>query len=154
MKLTSFAALASVLAAGVTAEAEHRKERLEKAAKVVRDEARAVIGTYQEAAGPFGEWPPLADRTLETNTENTPGLVTGEMRDSINTHVEGDEAQIGSNDPKLLWFELGTVGPGDHVQPPRSVLGASVIHTEKEIVAILGHGTARTLIGGGNEQEF
>jgi hypothetical protein len=154
MKLTSFAALASVLAAGVAAEAEGRKERLEKAAKAVQTEARAVIGEYQEAAGPFAKWAPLADRTLETNTENTPGLVTGEMRDSIATHVDGDEAQIGSNDPKLLWFELGTVGPGDHVQPPRSVLGVAAIHSEKAIVELLGHGTARTLTGGGTNKEF
>ena len=44
MKLTSFAALASVLAAGVAAEADGRHERLEKAAKVVQAEAKAVIG--------------------------------------------------------------------------------------------------------------
>ena len=85
---------------------------------------------------------------------NTPGLVEGDMRDSIETHVAEDEAQIGSDDPKLLYFELGTVGPGDHVQPPRSVLGTATIHKEKEIVALLGHGTVRTLIGGGTTKEF
>jgi hypothetical protein len=145
---TTLAGLAGILAAGLVEHAAQAKERMEKAAALVEAEAKRVIGTYQEAAGPFEAWAPLANRTLETNTENTPGLVTGEMRDSIGTHVEEHEASIGSNDPKLLWFELGTKS-----QPSRHVLGTAAVHVEKEVVEMLGHGAVKTLVGGGG-QEF
>lgn len=145
--------LALRLAAGIAAEEANRHHRLEKAAKLVEEEAKAEIGHYQDGAGTFGPWPELAERTKQTNVNNTPGLVTGGMRESIGhaveTHARGGEAAVGSNDPHLLYFELGTA-----TQPPRSVLGLAVMHKEKEIVKLLGHDIVRTLIGGGKREDF
>src|SRR4051812_36859265 len=99
-------------------EMEHHA--LEKAAVLVERRTKDKIGEYQDQAGPFIAWPELADatkadRVRQGYSEDEPGLRTGEMRDSI-VHVVADgEAQVGSNDDKMVWFELGT-----SKQPPRS----------------------------------
>lgn len=86
---------------GEAAERAHKNhEALERAAVIVETEAKAELGNYQAAAGPFAAWEQLHDRTLETNTANTPGLVTGEMRDSIGHEANDEEAVIGSNDTR------------------------------------------------------
>lgn len=130
---------------------QHEMERnaLEKAAVVVEKRAKEKVGEYQEQAGPFIAWPELADATKEDRlhrgfTENDPGLRTGEMRDSIEHVVEGNEAQVGSNDDKLVWFELGTVK-----QPPRSVLGGAVVDEMDRIGEIVGEHAVAALIGKG-----
>ncbi|MFO0949564.1 MAG: hypothetical protein U0835_00135 [Isosphaeraceae bacterium] len=130
---------------------QHEMERsaLEKAAIIVEKRAKEKVGEYQDQAGPFIAWPELADATKEDRlrkgfTENDPGLRTGEMRDSIEHVVEGDEAQVGSNDDKLVYFELGT-----SKQPPRSVLGGAVVDEMDRIIAIVGDHAATALIGKG-----
>jgi hypothetical protein len=112
---------------------------LHAAGEMVEKEAKAEIGTYQRGnTGPFGDWDELAAYTKEDRlkrgfSENDPGYRTGEMRDSIGHTVHGESAHIGSNDDKLKWFELGTVGKaGELAQPARSVLG----------VALFRHGRA------------
>lgn len=152
MNLAAFAAIVEA----ALAEAEgHGRERMERACRLVETEAKREIGTYQGAAGPFGAWPELAERTkadrsAQGYSENEPGLRSGEMRDSITHTVHSHhEGEIGSNSKELLWFELGT-----NSQPPRSVLGIAAVHEEKKVVDILGPGTVRTLIGGGSETEF
>ncbi len=129
----------------------HEMERraLERAAKIVKKRAKAKIGEYQEQAGPFIAWPELADFTKEDRlrqgfTENDPGLRTGEMRASIEHIVIGNEAHIGSNDDKLVWFELGT-----EKQPPRSVLGGAVVEEMDKILGILGEEMVSLLVGEG-----
>src|SRR4051794_36413616 len=114
---------------GEIALAQHEMEHhaLEQAAVVVEKRAKEKIGEYQDQAGPFIAWPELADATKADRVnqgypEDEPGLRSGEMRDSIEHVVVDSEAQVGSNDDKLVWFELGT-----SKQPPRSVLGGAVI---------------------------
>ena len=127
--------------------AEH--ERLERVARLIEDEAKSSLGTYQEAAGPFAEWAELADSTKDERVrlgfpENEPGLRTGEARDSIE-HVVGEhEAVIGSNDEHLEVFELGTVS-----QPPRSVLGSAAVRKAPEVAEILGESVVMGLVGRG-----
>ena len=122
---------------------------LEKAAVVVEDRAKEKIGEYQEQAGPFIAWPELADATKEDRlrqgyTENDPGLRSGEMRASIEHEVQVPEAQVGSNDDKLVWFELGTIK-----QPPRSVLGGAVVDEMDRICEIVGEHAVAALVGKG-----
>lgn len=130
---------------------QHEMERraLEKAAKVVEKRAKKKIGEYQDQAGPFIAWPELADFTKDDRlrkgfTENDPGLRTGEMRDSIEHVVTGSEAHVGSNDDKLVWFELGT-----EKQPPRSVLGGAAVEEMDKIIEIIGESAVAALVGEG-----
>ncbi len=112
--------------------AEHAA--LEAAAVIVETEARRVLGTHDY------HWPPLAPSTIVSKaTGDSPGLETGEMRDSIHHHVGhtgrggGMEADIGTDNDKAIWFELGTIR-----QPPRSFLAEAAVRTEPQVVQTIG----------------
>ena len=136
--------------AGASMEIQHhQRTAMERACRVVEAEAKREIGTYQDAAAPFAGWAELADSTKEDRvrlgfSENDPGLRTGEMRDSISHVAEHAEGVVGSNDEKLVWFELGT-----EKQPPRSVLGMAAVHNVEDVARILGEGVRAALIGKG-----
>ena len=124
---------------------EHRA--LEKAAVVVERRAKEKLGGYQDQTGPFIAWPELAESTKEDRlrlgfTENDPGLRSGEMRDSIEHTVIDNEAHVGSDDDKLVWFEFGTAN-----QPPRSVLGGAVVDEIDKIIGIVGESAVLALVG-------
>lgn len=143
--LLGFASFVASLPAAVEAE---ERALLTEAARIVEREAKAEIGHYQDAAGPFAAWPELADATKADRlklgfTENDPGLRTGEMRESIGHTVLAHEAHVGSDDDKLVWFEMGT-----DKQPPRSVLGSAAVHKESEVIDLLGSGVVAVLSGG------
>ena len=109
---------------------EHYREALEEAAKIIETEAKRVIGTYD-----YG-WPRLQPATVARKAADTPLLETGELRDSIEHYVRPTgplEAYVGSNNPKAMWHELGTV----HI-PARSFLMGAAMHKEKEIHEKLG----------------
>jgi hypothetical protein len=119
---------------------EVSKKTMTKAARVIRDEARRVLGTYD-----YG-WPSLAESTIERKmTGDSPGLETGAMRASIEYEVYGERmhwnAVIGSDDPHALWFELGTIK-----QPPRSFLAGAATRMEPFIKHFLGHDMCRVVI--------
>jgi hypothetical protein len=119
--------------------AEH--SALEHAAVIVEKEAKDVIGTYRY------DWPELAESTQTQRVQlgfsaNEPGLRTGEMRDSIEHVVGHKEAHVGSNDERLLWFELGTSR-----QPPRSVLAEAAMHKGEEVSHVIGRSMHAHLIG-------
>jgi len=128
--MRDFANMAAFAAfsAGLIVEVDKAKrEALEKAAVIVEEEAKRVIGTYD-----YG-WPPLAPSTLAKKSADTPLLETGEMRDSIEHSSNADEARIGSNNDKAVWHELGT----SHV-PPRSFLMQAAVHKTDEVVKMIG----------------
>jgi HK97 gp10 family phage protein len=131
----------------VSALAELQKG-LKKAATVVQNEAKASIGEYQDAVGPFPAWEPLSDATEREKAAkgypvDAPLLRTGEMRDSIVKEVSGLEAVIGSLDDKMLYHEFGTA----HI-PPRPVLGPAVFKKREKIQKILGAAGVAALVGG------
>jgi hypothetical protein len=108
---------------------------LEKAAQIIEDEAKRVIGTYE-----YG-WPPLAPGTLQRKAADTPLYETGEMRDSIEHYVDADrlKAEVGSNNPKALWQELGTnTKDGLPHIPPRSFLMGAAMRKEQEVHQLTG----------------
>lgn len=109
---------------------------LEKAARIVEEEAKRVIGTYD-----YG-WTPLAPSTLAQKAADTPLLETGEMRDSIEHISDHKEANIGSNNDKALWQELGTVKI-----PPRSFLAGALQHKTDEVVDVIGREIVGALAG-------
>lgn len=144
MTLTGFIAHLTVAQALVNTT---NRSALEQAASVVEREAKAEVGKYQTQAGPFAGWAELAqatkdDRVREGFSENDPGLRTGQMRDSIGHAIGRNEAVVGSNDDKMVWFELGTAK-----QPPRSVLGIAAVHKGAEVARILGGGMVKNLVG-------
>lgn len=127
---------------------KHLESGLERVAQRVEKTAKAELGTYQPEVGPFQDWAELAestkaDRVRKGFTEDDPGLRSGEMQNSVEHQVHGLEAEIGSNDQNLVYFEFGTAK-----QPPRPVLGPAVIHNEKAIRKILGQAVVTGLIGG------
>jgi hypothetical protein len=100
--------------------------------------AKDKIGDYQPDVGPFEAWQSLADTTKEDRvrkgySEDDPGLRSGEMHDSIQYAVLANEVYIGSDDDRLLWFELGT-----DKQPPRSVLGGAAFEQAPVLVGESG----------------
>ena len=132
---------------------EITKHVLKDAGKIVQKEAKQEIGHYQDGAGPFVAWAELADSTKADRvnlgyTENDPGLRSGKMRDSIEFTVKSDlivgEVQIGSNDDKMVWFELGT-----SKQPPRSALGGAMFRKTPELIALIGASAEGVLLGRG-----
>jgi hypothetical protein len=102
---------------------------LDHCALIIEKEAKRVIGTYE-----YG-WPRLQPETIARKAGDTPLLETGEMRDSIEHSVDdnGEEAYVGSNNPKAVWQELGT-----RTIPARSFLMGAAMHMESQVHAIMG----------------
>lgn len=150
MAIREFSSIGAFIAHLATLEgrlALDSREALTDAAKLVEEQAKAEIGTYQPAVGPFAAWPELADSTKEDRAskgypENEPLLRTGDLRDSISHEVHGLEAIIGSTEDVALYHELGT----QHI-PPRPFLGTAALFKEKEIVKLIGEQFAGTLAG-------
>jgi hypothetical protein len=135
LNLLEAAKLFSNLAAGMP-RAQH--VALDPAAKVIKAEARRVIGTYD-----YG-WAPLKPETIARKTTgDSPLLETGKMRDSIEYTVSGNEAQVGSNDDKAVWQELGTI----HI-PPRSFLAGAAAEKGRVAASAAGHIIGNYLAGG------
>lgn len=123
--------------------AEHAKrEALERAARIVADEARAEIGHYQEG------WPQLAPATVEDRVRqgyapDEPLLREGELRDSIGHEVEGDRAIVGSSSKVAVYQELGT----DKI-PPRSFLAGAAHRKAEEVAREIGAHVVHTMVEG------
>jgi hypothetical protein len=127
--LTSFAALLGTIGADMH-HANH--VALDHAGRIVRDEARRVLGTYDY------NWSPLSARTIARKGTDNPGIETGEMRDNTNYRADEHSAEIGSDLDKAVWFELGTSR-----QPPRSYLAGAFQHQRAHVVDAIG----RVIVG-------
>jgi hypothetical protein len=146
---------------------------LEFAAQTVETEAKAEIGTYQAAAGPFQAWDQLSSATLEGFLHPVAGWIpgketlgfappdnplmrTGEMRDTIEHVVRlvsltGGEAHVGSNDDRALWQEIGTPNARYPIEP-RSFLGGAAFRKRDEIGRATGRSMVMHLSGLGTSQ--
>ena len=119
-----------------------------EAAKIVRDDAQVRIGMYQEAAGPFPAWAPLADSTIADRiakgyTPFDPLLRDGTLRDSIEIKSSGGEAVVGSASDIALYQEQGT-----KTIPPRPFLGPAA-YASKHKIGVLSANIMLAWIGGG-----
>jgi hypothetical protein len=142
--LLGFAEHLGVLAAEMVV-AEH--EGLERAATIIEREAKASVGHYQDAAGPFVAWAELADATKADRLhqgfpENEPELRTGALRDSIEHKVGEKEAEVGSDSPIMEYQELGTIRI-----PPRSILGGAAARKGEEAAEAIGQDVFLALVG-------
>jgi phage gpG-like protein len=142
--LSDFANHLTKLAAAAPAVTHHMTEQ---GAAEIEKIAKAEIGHYQPAVGPFAKWDPLTDETEKEKSRlgyklNAPLERTGEMRRSISRTVSGNEAVVGSTDEKMLWHELGQ---GNN--PPRAVLGPAAIRGAENMKARFALGVAAWLAG-------
>jgi phage gpG-like protein len=112
----------TALAHTIEGEASHRA--LVRSAKIVRDEARRVLGTYD-----YG-WPRLQDKTIDRKaTGDSPLLETGKLRASIKYEVHDNVAIVGTNDPNGLYNEFGT----SRGIPPRPFLLGAAVTMQKAV---------------------
>lgn len=148
-EFSSFEGFAAHLAGLAATQAIASEHMMEGVAKVVERCAKEKIGDYQGQHGPFAAWAELADSTKADRErqgypEDEPGLRSGEMRDSIEHRSNAEEAQVGSDNDKLVYFELGT-----DKQPPRSVLGGAAFELAPDIVERIGKAYTAHLRGEG-----
>lgn len=104
---------------------------LTKVAEFVEKDAKERFGKYQNG------WSQLADSTTSDRVRkgysaDEPLLRSGELRDSIG-HTVDDKAHVGTNDPRMKWFESGTAK-----MPPRPVLGTVLAEKGQEMADIAG----------------
>jgi HK97 gp10 family phage protein len=105
----------------------------------VAERARAKIGNYQDAAGGFPAWPPLAPATraekerLGYAPPDNPLLRTGDLRESITHTVVEKTVTVGATDPVGLWQELGTSRI-----PPRPFIAPAMVEAMPQNVRLLG----------------
>jgi hypothetical protein len=116
---------------------------IERACKIVQAKAKAAIGKEHEM------WPPLAESTIADKQHHgfptpKPLLRTGELRDSIEYQVHGNEGAVGSDSPIAVYQELGTSRI-----PPRSFLVSSAIASEDRIHRMAAAATIGALSGHG-----
>ena len=141
-EFASFAGFAEHLAAMAVTLPVVERAAVEGATRIILHEARESIGHYQDAAGPFETWGPLADTTLygfDSKGHHFPGKIElgyappdnpllreGDMRASYGTKIEqtalGVTGYVGSDSDIAVWQEMGTPN-AKHPIPPRSVLG-------------------------------
>lgn len=122
----------------------------ESGAVLVERTAKAKIGEYQAAVGPFPEWAPLAESTLADKQRkgfaelghDNPLLRTGDMRDSITHHATAQGFIVGSDSEVAGYQEFGT-----RTIPPRPFLGPAIFEAEPAVAAIVGNGISSHLRG-------
>jgi hypothetical protein len=144
--------------------AVNQKRALQEAARVVQQEASDSIGHYQGGAGPFKDWAPLSEYTLngwDTPTgDHYPGKIemgfappdnpllrTGELKYHIDFTVSGYEAAIGVPDEQVgdgtqenPYRNIGDVATdlelGTRYMEPRSFLGRALYVKTDEVLRI------------------
>ncbi len=135
MTILSLVELAGRLADAQIAEREATEIIVREAAKMLKASAQDSIGTYD-----FG-WPALGPDAVARHGD-TPLLDTGELKASISWNAEGNEAFVGTDDPKAAFHEFGTL----HI-PPRSFLGGAIQHESAKIRSMAARIAAAAIAG-------
>jgi HK97 gp10 family phage protein len=147
-EFSSMGSLALHLAAAEVLILKEMRDGLEACAVKIEATAKAEIGHYQSAVGPFAAWADLADSTEAEKARkgypaDAPLEASGAMRNSIEHKTEGLETVIGSTDPKMVYHEFGTMK-----MPARAVMGPAVFRNKEFIRRTLGMATITGLTGG------
>lgn len=141
---------------------EAQTHGLRDASLIMQKEAKAEIGTYAQAAGPFPAMAPLSEATLEgfhhplagwipgklESYPEDPLLRQGVMRDSIEAAHDHRQAVVGSDDEVALWQEMGTSGALYPI-PPRSFIGRALFVTQDACASTIMRHVLTPLVGTG-----
>ncbi|OVE45661.1 hypothetical protein [Chromobacterium violaceum] len=151
MEFKSFGGLALHMAGLHVEVAKKLQDGLERCAERIELEAKAEIGKYQAAAGPFPAWAQLEDSTEQEKARlgypaDSPLLRTGAMEGEISHSVAPLEAVVGAKDTPagriLVYHEFGTPK-----MPPRPVLGPALFKSRAFIEKTIGRAAMSGLIG-------
>ena len=122
------------------------------AGEIVKTEAKAEIGNYQDQVGDIVGWAELAqstkdDRVRQGYSENDPLLRDGTLRDSIESKVEMPTPSIGvvqTGSPLAVaeWQEMGTKRI-----PPRSFLAGAIVRKVPALIEMIGSRVSWALRG-------
>jgi phage gpG-like protein len=108
------------------------------ACEMVAAEAKRVLGTEGY------DWPQLSPATLAHKIQSGMLLETGQLRASIEWHSEGNRGEVGSNDDRAVFHELGT-----RKIPPRSFLAGAAMAKEDEIHRMAAKAVVACIAGKG-----
>lgn len=126
-----------------------RKVALNEAAKLIKQDARAQIGHYQDAHGNYPAWEQLAESTEDEKARlgappDAPLERFGDLKKSFRSTLVGDdEVIVGSTDPVMEYHEFGT-----SKMPPRPVLGPALFKNIESIRNLLGFAAMDAVISG------
>ena len=134
----------------------------EQIATHIRDEAKAKLGEYQGASGPFGSWTRLAQATMDERvllgfTDDEPLLRSGQLRDAIDSSLQIGGAAIGvphgaHHGPRGEVEDVGDLAirmeVGDGRTPPRPVLGPAAFESKHHAQQLAGAAVVAWLVGG------
>ena len=114
----------------------NNKRILKRAGEMLEREAKSAIGTYK-----YG-WPRLSAKTVaRKRTGDSPLLETGGLRASYgHTMVDDHNVEMGTNDQKAVWQELGTSRI-----PPRPVVSNAAQRQGPHIAKMAGEGLKTAL---------
>jgi hypothetical protein len=120
---------------------------LEDCLKVLKKDMKAQIGDYQDAAGPYGAWQPLADETELEKAHlgapaNAPLERFGNLKKSFKYETDGLVGVVGSTDPVMVEHEYGTKR-----MPPRPVVGPALWKNRDHIRGLCAAAVIETLTG-------
>lgn len=152
----SFGAFARAMERAITELEPAYAAAMETGALLVATEARAEFGHYQrEDMGPLEPWAELKDETKQQHIQaivdgeaaedagpNTPLLVKGGLRDSIEHESGPREFVVGSESQIMVWQEQGTP-----TIPPRPVLATAMYRNAENVVNLVGQAVEDTLAG-------
>lgn len=146
--LSSFAELAAVLEGNTVKALVASEAALSRSAKIIQKDAKARIGHYQEAVGPFQDWAELAESTKEDRvrqgySEDDPLLRSGKLRNSIQVEAFPHEAVIGSKEDIAAYQEFGT-----EKIPPRPFLGPAAYANAPKVARLIGDVAVSAITGG------
>ena len=154
--IPSFIAHLTIAAAAAV---EEDREGLEKAAKLIEDDAKASLGEYQAAVGPFPAWQELADSTQTERAKagysaNDPLARSKTLEGAITHEVGHREAMIGVPITGELEPEGALVSDvavdmemGTSRAPPRPFMGPAAYRKGKEAAKIIGADFVSKLVG-------
>jgi hypothetical protein len=120
---------------------------LDDCLKVLKKDMKAQIGDYQDQAGPYGAWQPLAESTEKTKAalgapDNAPLYREGTLKASFKYESDGLEGIVGSTDPVMVEHEYGTSR-----MPPRPVVGPALWKNRDHIRGLCAGAVIETLTG-------
>ncbi|MGA7781082.1 MAG: hypothetical protein WCA85_25710 [Paraburkholderia sp.] len=130
---------------------------MEAGAILVAAEAKAEFGHYQrEDMGELDPWAELKDATKQQHIQaivdgeaaddagpNTPLLVKGDLRESIEHEADPRAFVVGSESDVMVWQEEGT----PEGIPPRPVLATAMYRNVETVVNLVGQAVQDTLAG-------